>query len=306
MIRLGANSKKTTVRLIGGLGNQLFIYFAGLYLSKKLNTKLVCDLSYLDSDRTKHGVSITSFNLEGKFVGKSNWAIGASKLLERIASRLSYKIPLIKRFYQKVTNFYLSTGIGYDPGLEKISKVVVLKGYFQTWKYVRALEKTSNLTLTLKNPSVWFAQLMVIAVETQPIMIHVRQGDYLEDVNAFIGVLGPKYYKNAINEVRAAGINAPIWVFSDDTESAKRLLNLDFYENVNWIVAPKGTDPAEEIAIMQFGGAHIIANSTFSWWGAFFSRSTKIVVAPRSWFRDQTEPLDLIPPEWKRIENDWL
>ena len=152
----------------------------------------------------------------------------------------------------------------------------------------------------------WFAQLKVIAEETQPIMIHVRQGDYHEDVNAFIGVLGPNYYRNAINEVRAAGINSPMWVFSDDIESAKRILNLNDVENLKWIVAPDGTDPAEEIAMMQFGSAHIIANSTFSWWGAYFSRSTKIVIAPGVWFKGQAEPLDLIPPDWKRIENDWL
>jgi hypothetical protein len=306
MIRFREASKKTTVRLIGGLGNQLFIYFAGLYLSKKLNTKLVCDLSYLDSDRTKHGVSITSFNLEGDFVSESKWVVAVSKLMDRIVSRVSYKIPLFNRLYQKITNFYLSMGIGYDPGIENIRKAVTLKGYFQTWRYVRELDNSSELMLKIRNPSVWFSQLKVIAEEVQPIIIHVRQGDYHEDVNAFIGVLGPNYYKKALIEVRAAGINAPIWVFSDDIESAKRVVNLREDENLNWIVAPEGTDPAEELAIMQFGCAHIIANSTFSWWGAYLSQSTKIVIAPGSWFRGQIEPLDLIPPYWKRIENDWL
>jgi len=306
MIRQRVDSKKTTVRLVGGLGNQLFIYFAGLYLSKKLNTKLVCDLSFLDSDRTKHGVSVTSFSLEGDFVKKPRWVVSAGKLIARVVSRLNYKIPLFQRFYQKVTNFYLSLGIGYDSGLENIDKDVTLIGYFQTWKYVRALEQASDLTLRIKNPSVWFDQLMVIAERTRPIMIHVRQGDYREDVNAFIGVLGPNYYKNALIQVIATGINAPIWVFSDDIESARNVLNLHGNENVNWIVAPEGVDPAEELAIMQFGCAHIIANSTFSWWGAYLSKSTKIVIAPGSWFKSRTEPLDLIPPDWKRIENDWL
>ena len=306
MIRLGNDSKKTTVRLIGGLGNQLFIYFAGLYLSKKLNYKLVCDLTFLDSDLTKHGVSITSFSLEGDFVRKSKWAIRVSKIMDRIASGVSHKIPIFKWFYQRITNFYLSKDVGYDPGLENIGKHVTLKGYFQTWKYVRELEIATDIALTIKNPSVWFSQLMVIAEQSRPIIIHVRHGDYHEDVNAFIGVLGPKYYKNALIEVRAAGINAPIWVFSDDIESAKRVLNLRGDDSVNWIVAPEGTDPAEELAIMQFGSAHIIANSTFSWWGAYFSKSTKIVIAPGSWFKGQTEPLHLIPPDWKRIENDWL
>ena len=306
MIRLGIYSNKTTVRLVGGLGNQLFIYFAGLYLSKKLETRLVCDLSFLDSDRTKHGVSITSFSLEGDFERKSRWAVKVSKLLDRIASRVSYKIPLFRWFYQKVIKSYFSKGIGYDPAVEKIGKDMTLRGYFQSWKYVRALEKTSEITLEIKNPSKWFDKLILNAEQTRPIMIHVRQGDYREDVNAFIGVLGPNYYKNALVEVRAMGITAPIWVFSDDIESAKIVLNLPVNENVIWVVAPYGADPAEELALMQFGGAHIIANSTFSWWGAYLSQSTKIVIAPGSWFKGQSEPLDLIPPEWKRIINDWL
>lgn len=306
MTRTGVNSKKTKVRLIGGLGNQLFIYFAGLYLSKKLNTKLVCDLSYLDSDRTKHGVSVTSFILEGDFVKKSRWSFCTWKMVDRFIAHLSYKSSLFKRLYQKVTNFYLSPDIGYDPELENICNDVTLKGYFQTWKYVRALELGEDLTLQIQNPSRWFAQLSVLAEKTRPVIIHVRQGDYHEDVNAFIGVLGPNFYKKAISEIRGAGINGPFWVFSDDIESAKRILGLHFDENIEWVVAPKGTDPAEELAIMQFGGAHIIANSTFSWWGAYLSQSTKMVIAPGSWFKGQSEPLDLIPPDWKRIENDWL
>lgn len=306
MIRLKLESKKTTVRLIGGLGNQLFIYFAGMYLSKKQNAKLVCDLSFLDSDRTKHGVSITSFSLEGTFARKSRWMLGIYKKWDRITSYLSYKSSRFKMIYQKISKFYLSNGIGYDSGLGSISKNVTLKGYFQTWRYVRELEETSSFTLKIKNPSNWFTELKINAEQTLPIIIHVRRGDYHEDVNSFIGVLGPNYYKNALNEVRSKALDSPIWVFSDDIESAKNVLNLRVNEKVNWIIAPSGTDPAEELAIMQFGGAHIIANSTFSWWGAYLSQSTKIVIAPKSWFKGQLEPLDLIPPHWKRLENDWL
>jgi hypothetical protein len=299
-------SNKTTVRLIGGLGNQLFIYFAGLYISKKWNTKLVCDLSYLDSDRTKHGVSITSFNIDGEFVRKFRWNVEIIKLVDRIFSRLGQYFPFVRRFYLILTRSYLSSGIGYDSELEKIGKDLILKGYFQTWKYVRALEGNSEIELKIKNPSAWFSNLMLEAEQTRPIVIHVRHGDYREDVNSFIGILGPSYYQNALSEIRSIGIDAPIWVFSDDIESAKRVINFCEKENVVWIVSPIGIDPAEELAIMQLGGAHIIANSTFSWWGAYLSKSTKMVIAPCSWFKSQVEPLDLIPPEWKRIENDWL
>jgi hypothetical protein len=229
-----------------------------------------------------------------------------SKKWNQITSLLRYKSNLFNETYKKISNFYVSTGIGYERGIENVWGKATLKGYFQTWKYVRALEQKSDLRLKIKNPSIWFTRLIAIAEESAPIMIHVRQGDYRDDVNSFIGVLGPNYYKNAISEVRATGINSSIWVFSDEIESAKKLLSFHDDENVFWIVAPEGTDPAEELAIMQFGGAHIIANSTFSWWGAYLSRSTKIVIAPGSWFKDLEEPLDLIPPEWKRIKNDWL
>jgi hypothetical protein len=291
---------------MGGLGNQLFIYFAGLYLSKKTNSKLVCDLSYLDSDRTKHGVSITSFILEGDFVKQSKSSLYAIKLINGITTRLSHNSSLFKRIHQKITSIYLSTGIGYDPELENIHKNVTLKGYFQTWRYVRALEEIHELKLKIQNPSAWFTNLAAFAEQIRPIVLHVRQGDYHEDVNAFIGVLGPNYYRNALIEIRKAGITKPVWVFSDDIDSAKNILGLDFDENIKWIVAPIGTDSAEELAIMQFGSAHIIANSTFSWWGAYLSQSTKMVIAPEFWFKGEKEPLDLIPPDWKRIENDWL
>ena len=211
-----------------------------------------------------------------------------------------------KGFYENISNSFASKTVGYDHELEDIRGGKTLLGYFQTWKYVRALQNDSELVLKIQSPSEWFTQLSLVAERKQPVMIHVRHGDYYQDENAFIGVLGPKYYKSAISEVRAAGITSPLWVFSNDIESARRLLSPYVGEDVSWVVSPCGTDPAEELALMQFGGAHIIANSTFSWWGAYLSRSTKLVIAPSSWFKDAVEPLDLIPPDWRRIENDWI
>jgi hypothetical protein len=299
-------SEKTTVRLIGGLGNQLFIYFAGLYLSRKSSAQLVCDLSYLDTDKTKHGVSITSFGLEGRFIRKPKWVVKTISKWSRLTSYSCRRSKKFNKLYEKISNTYVSKAIGYDHCLENIRADRTILGYFQTWKYVRALENDFDLDLKIRNPSEWFTQLSSVAEREHPVIIHVRHGDYFQDQNAFIGILGPNYYKSAISEVRAVGVSSPLWVFSNDIESAKRHLSPHVGTDVSWVVSPEGTDPAEELALMQFGGAHIIANSTFSWWGAYLSRSTKIVIAPRSWFKNQTEPLDLIPPDWRRIENDWI
>ena len=306
MIGQLVESEKTTVRLIGGLGNQLFIYFAGLYMSKKNRTRLVCDLSFLDTDTTKHGVSITSFNVEGVFTRKPKWVVQIITKWSRVAAFLCRRSNQFKEFYQNISKTFVSKTVGYDHELEDIRVGITLFGYFQTWKYVRALENDSELMLKIQHPTEWFTQLSLVAERKRPVMIHVRHGDYYQDENEFIGVLGPNYYKNAIGEVRAAGITSPLWVFSNDVESARRLLSPYVGDDVSWVESPIGTDPAEELALMQFGGAHIIANSTFSWWGAYLSRSTKLVIAPKSWFKDEIEPLDLIPPDWRRIENDWI
>lgn len=306
MIGQWVKSEKTTVRLVGGLGNQLFIYFAGLYVSRKNNNQLVCDLSYLDTDTSKHGVSISSFSIEGFFTRKPTWLVQTNIKWTRFASALCHRSKQFRKFYQFFSHSFVSKDVGYDAGLEEIRAGRTLLGYFQTWRWVRALEDESKLLLTIQNPSDWFTQMGEIAARTKPVIIHVRHGDYQLDENAFIGVLGPNYYKNAIVEVRAAGVSSQLWVFSNDIESAKRLLSPHVCEDISWIIAPDGTDPAEELALMQFGGAHIIANSTFSWWGAYLSRSTKIVIAPRLWFKAQNEPLDLIPPDWRRIDNDWI
>ena len=103
MNRIQMGSRQTTVRLIGGLGNQLFIYFAGLFVSKKFNTKFVCDTSFLDSDRTKHGVSVASFALEGDFSRKPKWSLRFTKVQDRLTLGLSSRSSLFKKLYQKVT-----------------------------------------------------------------------------------------------------------------------------------------------------------------------------------------------------------
>jgi hypothetical protein len=260
----------------------------------------------LDTDTTKHGVSITSFSVECVFKRKPRWVVKSFIKWSRLNSFLCLRSKHFKKFYQNISNTYVSKDVGYDYALEELCGNITLLGYFQTWKYVRALENDSELSLKIRNPSEWFTQLSSVAGREQPVIIHVRHGDYFQDQNSFIGILGPNYYKNAIKEVRAAGVSSPLWVFSNDMDSAKRLLSPHVGKDVFWVISPEGTDPAEELTLMQIGGAHIIANSTFSWWGAYLSRSTKIVIAPKSWFKDQTEPLDLIPPDWRRIENDWI
>jgi hypothetical protein len=101
-------------------------------------------------------------------------------------------------------------------------------------------------------------------------------------------------------------LGGEVWVFSDDPASAASTLRFLEGSRVRWISDYSDRlSPEEELILMTFGKAHIIANSTFSWWGAFLSESSMQVIAPEEWFESREEPLDLIPPNWTRIKSYW-
>ena len=122
-----------------------------------------------------------------------------------------------------------------------------------------------------------------------------------------MGLLSETYYENGINFLKSEGITEEIWVFSDDSSAAASTLRFLGGRQVRWISDYVNELSAEEeMMLMTFGGAHIIANSTFSWWGAYLSKSSRCIVAPEHWFQYKEEPLDLIPPNWIRLRSYWM
>jgi len=135
------------------------------------------------------------------------------------------------------------------------------------------------------------------AQEEQPIMVHVRRGDYRQ---GGFGLLGPRYYRNALRQLRAVGIDRPVWIFSDEPSSTPDyLLNLG-----RMVSSPIGAH--EEMYLMSFGAANVIANSTFSWWGAWMNPDDVPVIYPKPWFRQSGEIQGLLPPWWLPEESAWV
>jgi hypothetical protein len=294
------------IELVGGLGNQLFGYFAGAYYAEIFNKRLIVDLTQVSLGLTNHGSELTSFKLSKSYELIRSKPRGFARLIKRIFDKLSSKFKFIKYFRYKLFGVYQSKEVGFDSFLEKQSEISRIQGYYQTWKYVDNLQELgADISLEIINPSNWFLELQREINEGKPIVIHVRRGDY-KTPDSPIGLLSKVYYKNAINLVNSRYQDKNFWIFSDDIDDSQRLMSEFVPKNTRWITPPIGSDPAESLTLMSLSKVLIIANSSFSWWAAKTGAAKELVIAPNPWFRKLENPSCLIPDSWTQIKSDWM
>lgn len=298
--------KRVEIELVGGLGNQLFGYFAGAYYAQKFNKHLIIDLTQISLGLTNHGSELTSFKLSNSLELIKSKPSGITRVIKRIFDKLSIKFTSINYFRYKLFGVYQSKEVGFDGFLEKQSKISRLQGYYQTWKYVDHLQEVGvDVSLEVLNPSNWFVKLQIDIKELEPVAIHVRRGDY-KNPNSQAGLLSRTYYKDAIELINSNYKNSDFWIFSDEIEDSKKLLDGLIPKNSNWICPPAGSNPAESLVLMSLSKVIIIANSSFSWWSAKTGVEKEMVIAPNPWFRNLESPSSLIPNLWIQIKSEWM
>jgi hypothetical protein len=295
--------KSTTVfYLTGGIGNQLFTFAAGKAFSQINKRNVIFDLTDAGKGYTNHRSSILSLNLELVVSPSKPWLY---QFFSKVRNRLS---RTFKKFTQKKHSShanYISYEIGYDPKLFQMEKARNVRGYFQSWRYFEIAGQSfrSSKDLLIR-PSQWYLETCALAEETKPIFLHVRRGDY-EQLSDTYGLLDTKYYVDALVIVRKFLPNNPIWVVSDDIPEAEKLLASILPANTIWVNPSNSTDPVESLVLMSRGAGNIIANSTFSWWGAALNEKSLVTVAPKKWFKGMQDPEDLYPPDWLLVESSW-
>lgn len=292
--------KYVSARLVGGLGNQLFGYFAGKYLAEKLNTELVLDDSQLIHNKHANS-SIFDFSLEEK-VRSEYGKLRLSQILDRVPTRSQF----LDNVYSKYLKIHYSREIGYDPNLERATNGVTLIGYYQSYRYFFGIKKDSNKDrLLLKTQGGWFKGMLEQAYAQKPIIVHVRRGDYTKPANQDFGLLSRDYYLNGVASLRSIpGLeNSEVWVFSDSLEQVKEEFGAAG-KNYRFIDSDPSSSAAENLVLMSSGGGVITSNSTFSYWGGLLSEHQN-VIAPNKWFQSRPDPLDLIPPTWIAQESIW-
>lgn len=297
------SSQVVTMGIVGGVGNQLFQYYAGAYMAMKLSSKLKLDFSHVGLAGTRHESAIhdlvlpIQYEIENRKINKFN------EILWRIHQKICRESKLLGRLSTQFLGIYQSSAIGFDPYLDTVAKPLSLRGYFQTWRYLKLLRQSGFADPMLTNQSSWYVETEELLRATEPVALHIRRGDYRELSDSF-GLLSIKYYGQAIASLNKELRDRPIWVFSDDVESAKKLLN-SLELKFTYLVPPSETNPLESLMLMSKCIGVITANSSFSWWAGALAMNAKQVIAPSKWFKSLRDPDDLIPENWTRVASSW-
>lgn len=281
------------VRLNGGLGNQMFQYAMGRATSVRNNLQLKLDIvtGIAPGDTTRP------------------YALGHFHIVEDIASREeieSLKYPL--GFFSRIMRFIRIKILrqfheGFNPQALHIADKTYLDGFWQSWKYFDDVADIIRKDFTLKNPLSDRAKKIVdVMQQVNAVSVHVRRGDYVANptTHAYHGTCSPEYYQQAIAHMRAHSAHPVFFVFSDDIAWVKE--HIPFGNDKVFYVSDYKLLDYEELMLMASCKHHIIANSSFSWWGAWLNRNEeKMVIAPKKWFAKGNDPKDLIPPSWIRM-----
>ena len=292
------------LELKGGLGNQLFQYAAGAFLIEKLDKKIIFKSSNPRMYKINQGTDLSEFSLKYEIEPSDTIMPSWRLLLLRVIRKL---MKWYFRFSSRgnfLFKFYESPVTGFDFNLEKIRNVEKISGYFQSYLYVDAIKKDFRSQLTLQKESKILNSFLSLASVENPLMIHVRGGDFKNHLNSS-GLLSFQYFQKALEIGTMIREPSHIWFFSNDEEHCDDLVKKLEIKNCRKIYPSSGLSPAETLVLMSNGSGIIISNSTFSWWAAYLSRGTEFVIAPDKWFRNMKDPVHLIPSSWIKAPTTW-
>lgn len=289
------------MKLQGGLGNQMFQYALGRRLSLDRKTPLLFDLSPFKIDHLRT-YSLDCFVLSANIANPAD--VQRFSLFKRkeggdIRSRLYNLLAARWNRYAKEKQFH------FDPDVLKVSNDAYLEGYWTSEKYFDDIRQIIlddfRLREALSGKNKEVAHMMS---STESVSVHIRRGDYASDpeTNSIFGTLDASYYAEAFKNLAKQVSNPELFVFSDDMEWVRRNLPLPFKATyIDW----NGSMAHQDLRLMSLCKHHIIANSTFSWWGAWLGENPdKVVIGPTRWFKSQKKSVDtkdVLPESWIKI-----
>jgi hypothetical protein len=290
------------VKLIGGLGNQLFQYAAARRLSCMLQTTLKLDATYFKAHKLRT-YSLHPFNIQEVFAspGELGQVEGRSrKGLDRIIFRLGQKLKLR---YQWTVIRESYTGL-LDPRVINASGDVYLSGYWQSEEYFADIQDVIRREFTIEyEQDPQSKEIAQMIDNTQAVSIHIRRGDYISDprTHQVHGICDLEYYQECARQIAEKVAQPHFFAFSDDPRWVTENLRLEY--PITFVTHNDVSKGYEDLRLMSMCQHHIIANSSFSWWGAWLnSNPNKTVFAPRKWFNDSRyDTNDVIPHTWIKV-----
>jgi hypothetical protein len=313
------NVKPVYVILMGGLGNQLFQISAALSISK--DNPIYIDWKIAKPRLNAKGLpEIVSFQLppnirllDNKEANSFQRKTFGYLLRMGLNEKTFQNRKLVNRFkvfigsiifsfrFRKPVQATVAKSLGYSVLAESIlSKVMI--GYFQSYIWTEKSDVYQKIvSLKSLETSNAFLKLKEESGKRNPLVLHLRFGDYVNEPS--FGILTQKYYSDSIKLATESQEYGEVWVFSDEIERARQVLNFHTELPLRFI-DDLGNSTSINFDAMRLGRGFIMANSSFSWWAARLSGAeTKLVIAPKPWFRGLEDDSTLIPPSWLRIEG---
>lgn len=280
-------------RIIGGLGNQMFQYAAGRALSLRLHTECKIDISGFKTYPLHNGYGLGAFVLHPE--------IATDEEIINLRGNEGGVSRLFRRIGLSSASYFKEKSLGFNPSYLTLGNNHFLDGYWQSEKYFSSYEKIIRQDFEFAHPLSSQNQIFKDKIKnTHSVSLHIRRGDYVNDAktNHFHGTCSPEYYQKAVHLIAEKIISPVFFVFSDDIAWCKTNLNLEF--PTYFVDTSNDVSPHEDMHLMSLCSHHIIANSTFSWWGAWLNPNpTKMVIAPKQWFANpRIKNPDIIPNNW--------
>ena len=295
------------VNLTGGLGNQMFQYAFALSLKEKYPKEDVyVDTQHYHTLFFKHfrGINLhNGFEIEKVFPNAHIPIAGWKELL-----KISYYIPnyVLSRIGRKIlpvrkTEMVLpfSNTYSYLPDAYRDGDCYY-EGFWQNIRYFEGIQDKLKDVYAHPEPNEYNKDLIKEICETESVGIHVRRGDYLSEPD-YRGICGLDYYKKAINRLKETERKYTFYIFSNDMAWCKENLEplLKGYQVV-YVTENKGANSCWDMFLMMYCKNLIIANSSFSWWGAFLNKNTVKVIAPEPWVNRDCE-IELYGANWVKL-----
>jgi hypothetical protein len=289
------------VQLSGGLGNQMFQYATARALAVRRGAELVLDSTWLDGEGGAVSTEVRRYEL-GCF------ALEARLLPVEQAARLHRSVlPSRRPLLRQVDEPPYGQPC---PELLQAADDTYLRGYWQNLSYFEDAEAELRRDFTFR-PEISEQQPEAAhEISESPVptvSLHVRRSDYVTDpgVRDRMGTLDPEYYSRALDALGSGVGSVRLFVFTDDPAWCRANLSLSDQDVVLGATRAEADKWASFMQLMTLCDHHVLANSSFSWWGAWLNPSpAKIVVAPRPWVQDSRWAEDgRIPADWIRIDR---
>ena len=284
--------------IYGGLGNQMFQYAVGRALADKLGVALKLDVTdFACYPLRKYELDHLQINAEVAITEEITKLRGSSDVWHKV-------IGVLRRQSRFPESFIQEKAYTFDQSILMLGDQHYLKGYWQSEKYFPSItEQLRHEFQPITEPTEKNAEVIHNIDQQQAISVHVRRGDYVQNAqtNAYHGTTSLDYYKKAAEHIMASVRQPVFYVFSDDSEWVKA--NLTFNAQTEYMTHNGPEKSHEDMRLMSRCKHHIIANSTFSWWGAWLGTNPgKIIIAPKQWFNQAgLDDRDLVPASWYRI-----